>query len=151
MAARWLPERFTKFAVVGGGGVLLNSLVLYLLHQVLGMPVFLASAIAVEVAILNNYVWNDRWTFREQRPSRRRLAQFNVVSLGGLLITTGTVWLLATEHGVYFLVANLIGIGLATGWNFGVNVAWTWGHASHVELAHPLAQSRRASVVSTEV
>ncbi len=120
-------RRLGKFLLVGGTGVGVNTVVLFLLHQVAGLPVVAASALAVEVAIVSNYLLNDRWTFGHRRPSLRRFAQFNVVSLGGLLLTTTAVWVLTTALGIHYLVANLAGIGLATSWNFAANVYWTWG------------------------
>ena len=66
--ARWQPVllRFLKFALVGTVGVLVNSVVLIALHAYLGLALVPASAIAVEIAILQNFFWNNRWTFRER-------------------------------------------------------------------------------------
>ena len=126
---RALLARASKFLVVGGTGVLVNSLALLLLFQWAHLPLVVASALSVELGIVNNFYWNDRWTFRRTRLSLRRLAQFNLVSLGGLVITTGTLWILAGHLGLYYLAANLLGIVLATAWNFAVNSWWTWGGA----------------------
>ena len=49
--------------------------------------------------------------------------------LAGLGITTGTLWLLVRHLGCYYLTANLVGIALATAWNFVANSLWTWGGA----------------------
>lgn len=121
--------RVSKFVLVGGTGVLVNSLALLMLFQWAHLPLVVASALAAELGIVNNFYWNDRWTFRRTRLSLRRLAQFNLVSLGGLVITTGTLWILAGHLGLYYLAANLLGIVLATAWNFAVNSWWTWGGA----------------------
>jgi putative flippase GtrA len=147
-----LYGRLGKFLLVGGSGVAVNTAVLYLLHQIAGFPVILASALAVEVAIVNNFVLNDRWTFGHQRPALRRFAQFNVVSLGGLLLTTSAVWVLTTSFGVYYLAANLAGIALATAWNFAANVYWTWGAERRAARASDRRSLRPAAVAipSTE-
>jgi dolichol-phosphate mannosyltransferase len=118
--------RLTKFLVVGGTGVLVNSLALLLLFQWVRLPLVLGSILATELAIINNYFWNDRWTFRGTRPSLYRFARFNLVSLGGQIITTGTLWLLVSRLAIYYLVANLLGIALATIWNFGASLLWIW-------------------------
>lgn len=99
---------------------------LFLLYQLAGMPFVLASALSVELAIASNFVWNDRWTFQRTSRSLARFAKFNLVSLGGLLVTTGTAYLLVQQGGVHYLLANLAGIGLAALCNFVANVAWTW-------------------------
>jgi len=115
-----------RFLVVGASGVLVNSLALYALYQLLHVPLALASPLAVEVAIVNNFVWNDRWTFRRARPTLARFARFNVVSMLGMLITTITIWLLVHQIGLHYLLANLAGISLATACNFAINTEWTW-------------------------
>ncbi len=121
--------KVSKFLLVGGIGALVNSLALFLLFQRAHLPLVLASVLSAEVAIIHNFCWNDRWTFGRTRPSLRRFAKFNLVSLAGLVITTCTLWLLAGHLGVYYLAANLLGIALATAWNFALNVVWTWGGA----------------------
>jgi putative flippase GtrA len=119
--------KFIKFLLVGGLGVGVNSLALFVLHQLMRFPLVVASLVAVELAIVNNFFWNDRWTFGRKKHSFRRFFQFNLVSCGGLVITTGTLWVLVTHLAAPYLLANLVGIGLATCWNFGINLLWTWG------------------------
>ena len=119
--------KLSKFLLVGGTGALLNSLALLLLVQGVHLPLAAASALSVELSILHNFCWHDRWTFRRTHLSWSRFARFNLVSLAGLVLTTGTVWLLVRHLGLYYLAANLLGITLATSWNFVVNSRWTWG------------------------
>jgi putative flippase GtrA len=121
-----MQRALPRFLVVGSSGVLVNSMALFALYQLLGLPLLLASALAIELAIASNFVWNDRWTFGQQRPSLGRFARFNLVSLASLLITTTTMWLLVQRLGVHYLLANLAGITLATAWNFVINFEWTW-------------------------
>lgn len=122
-----LLAKLSKFSLVGGTGVIVNSLALFYLYDRVQLPLAVASAVAVEVAIANNFLLNDRWTFGVKVPRLARFAKFNAVSLGGLAITTATLWTLATYLGIYYLLANLVGIALATTWNFAVNLVWTWG------------------------
>jgi dolichol-phosphate mannosyltransferase len=119
-------SRLSRFVVVGGSGVLVNSCALFLLYQLVGLPLVVASALSVELAIAHNYVWNDGWTFGRTRRSLARFLKFNLVSLAGLLLTTTTAWLLVQQAGVNYLLANLAGIGLATMCNFVANAQWTW-------------------------
>ncbi len=116
----------SKYLVVGGTGAAVNSVGLVLLHQLLALPLVLASALAVEISIASNYFLNDRWTFGRRWPSWRRFLKFNLVSCGGLVITTVTLWALVTDLRSPYLLANLFGIVLATAWNFAINLLWTW-------------------------
>ena len=87
---------FIRFNVVGVVGFALQSGALFVLtHSAHPFGYLLATAAAVELAILNNFVWHQRWTWRD-RPSAtagetlRRLARFNLtngaVSLTGNLV-----------------------------------------------------------------
>ncbi len=129
-AARpWEPvvARMARFGAVGALGVVVNSLALFLAHGIAGLPLLVASPLAVEVAVLHNFAWNDRWTFRASGFSLRRLGKFNLTSLGGLAIASGVLYLLVAYAGVHYLLANLAGIALATLWNFTTSLLWTWG------------------------
>jgi dolichol-phosphate mannosyltransferase len=85
-----------KFNLVGVLGFALQSGALFLLtHIAYPINYLAATAVAVELAVLNNFVWHQRWTWND-RPSTtkketlRRLAKFNitagVVSIVGNLI-----------------------------------------------------------------
>ncbi|MBI4496564.1 MAG: GtrA family protein [Chloroflexi bacterium] len=132
---RAVGRKLLRFSVVGAVGVAVNTVALYIFYGLAGLPLIIAAALAIETAIIHNFWWNDSWTFGQGQRAGRwpRFLKFNAVSLGGLGIATGTLWLLVTLGGVYYLVANLAGVGLATLWNFGVNLAWTWGRRPEAE------------------
>src|SRR5437773_11430959 len=114
---RW--SQSGRFALVGGCGVLVNSLALFVLYGVAGLPFIVASAVSVEFAITNNFVWNDVWTFARCGGSALvRFARFNFVSLTGLLVTPSLASLLVHVVGVHYPLANLVGISLASLGNF---------------------------------
>jgi putative flippase GtrA len=115
-----------KFMVVGGSGAILNTAVLYVLYRWLQLPLVSASALAVELAVVNNYLLHDRWTFAARSRSVRRFAKFNLSSLGGLAVNVLAVWLLS-RIGLHFLVANLAGIAAAFAVNFALSATWVWG------------------------
>jgi putative flippase GtrA len=134
---------FIKFLIVGGVGYLVNQFMLFLLYDsplssILpakgtdfdliffthpDIRLLIASAIAVEASIVSNFFWHERWTFhdRDRRTSLPiRLGTFNFTSIGSPLISVATVNILAPNFGVNPYIANTIGIGLGTAWN------WTW-------------------------
>lgn len=132
-SAAWREwTRVFKFGIVGISGIVVNLGVLYLLVQYAGLNDLLASVIATELAILNNFVWNDLWTFRSvesrELPGRwQRLIAFNLVSAGGVVINFGIFYFLTRGFGIYYLLAQLIGILVAFAWNFLINRRLTWG------------------------
>jgi len=127
-ADRELASRLGKFLVVGGTGVVLNNAALYTFYQMLRLPLVVASALAVTLAIGNNYVLNDRWTFKHGRHAAplERFVRFSLVSLSGVTITSLILWALVTFLGVHYLLANVVGIAFGTASNFVANLNWTW-------------------------
>jgi dolichol-phosphate mannosyltransferase len=108
-----------------------NLAVLYFLVEFTQSDRMLASFIAIELAILNNFVWNDLWTFgsvEKQKLSSRwyRLLSFNLISAGGVAINLGVFYILTGRFTIYYLVSQLIGILMAFGWNFLINRRLTW-------------------------
>lgn len=124
-----MPGLALRFAVVGGGGVLVNTVVLFVLYHWAGLPLLVASAIAVELAVVHNYLLNDRWTFAVGTPSLRRFIKFNVSVLGGLGVNVLIVWSLV-RGGTHLLLANCLGIAAAFAVNFASSTGWVWGRRS---------------------
>ncbi len=123
--------RFLKFCLVGASGVLVNEGLLWILKGFAGLPLLLSSAISIEASIISNFILNDRFTFRDRRLSGTRsfvqhLYRFNMVSLAGLVINMGLLWLLTNVFGIYYLLSNIISIAVVTLWNYLVNRSWTW-------------------------
>jgi dolichol-phosphate mannosyltransferase len=135
VAAHPLVRRFGKFGIVGATGVAVNTAVLWLLTHGLTLHYLVASPIAIEVALCTNYVLNNNWTFMDLRAgfvSRSGLARYHAVALGGMLINIAILHSLVTWLGFPVITANLVGIGVATLWNFSLSVSWTWRPASLV-------------------
>jgi len=69
LAIRWL-----KFNFVGGVGIAVQLACLALLVSGLHMSYLPATAIAVEIAVLHNFVWHERFTWKD-RTGRGRIGQ----------------------------------------------------------------------------
>jgi putative flippase GtrA len=87
--------RFWRFNAVGVLGFALQLVVLALLVPA-GVHYLAATAIAVEAAILHNFLWHERWTWRDRPASRRgrlaRLVRFH--ALNGLVSVAGNLALM---------------------------------------------------------
>lgn len=120
--------RAAKFAAVGGSGILVNLMSLYLIVDGAGINYLLGGVIAIEISILWNFAFNDGWTFATMRnkPFKKRLVTFHAVSVGGMIINLVVLGILTTL-GVWYLLSELIGIFVAFAWNFVVNRRKTWG------------------------
>lgn len=132
---RFPMQRFVRFGLVGLSGVVVDMVVLYLLHSTLGLPLTRSKIFAAEIAILNNFIWNDAWTFADVSMLQKgwsarlkRLLKFNLVCLAGLVLN---VLLLNLLYNLVFgqrwaYLANLMAIAIVTFWNFWLNLKLSW-------------------------
>ena len=64
---RWVVfRRWLKFNSVGAIGIGVQLSVLTLLAGHLGLNYLLATALAVETAVLHNFVWHEKWTWADR-------------------------------------------------------------------------------------
>jgi putative flippase GtrA len=123
MLWRWL-----KFNSVGAIGVGVQLTVLTLLAGRLGFNYLTATALAVETAVLHNFVWHEKWTWADRletstwRGRLKRLLQFNLTTgavsiLGNLVFMRVFVGMLD----IHFLAANLMTIATCSILNFLVS------------------------------
>jgi dolichol-phosphate mannosyltransferase len=145
--------RFLRFCVVGLSGVVVNEGALWFFTAVGGLYYVYASLLAVELAIVNNFLLNDRWTFRErsrQQPGLRnyikRFWQFNLICGVGALLNVVVLWALTAFAGVYYLLSNLVGIGVSTLWNYGLNSMITWRAPAKHKGSEALIRKPRTSI-----
>lgn len=107
--------------VLGAATTLGGTALLY--HHVLFLPLWLASAIAIQTAIVVTFTVNSLVTWRDRRDGRklRRALTFEGVSLVGMGIQEAALLAGADLLHVFYLLALLVGIGLAAIWNYLVN------------------------------
>jgi putative flippase GtrA len=116
---------FIRFNVVGVFGFALQSAALFVLtHSAYPVGYLVATAAAVELAVLNNFVWHQRWTWKD-RPSAnpketlRRLAKFNItngaVSMIGNLVLMS---ILVGRLGLPIAGANVASVAACSVCNF---------------------------------
>jgi dolichol-phosphate mannosyltransferase len=131
-SAAWREwKRVFKFGIVGLTGIAVNLAVLNLL-LLAGIAGEISLVVAIAVAILNNFAWNDLWTFRDsamrvETSVWQRIWLFYTVSAGGAIINYGVALLLTHLLAMNISLADLIGILLGFSWNFLINRRITWG------------------------
>jgi len=118
--------RPVKFALVGVSGVLVNEGLLHLL-VLSGIPVFMASPIAIEFSILSNFTLNDLWTFRDRRVGKilARCLRYHLAVILGAVVNY-FILLLLVALGVHYLVANLAGIVAGFMANYVCSEVFVW-------------------------
>lgn len=119
-----LFRRFARFSIVGAGGIMVQTLALAALLRFSDIHYMLATAVAVELSVLNNFVWHRRWTWADRRASRAALALLRFNATTGAMSLAGNLILMFLLVGGLRLdprAANLIAIGLCSLVNFALS------------------------------
>lgn len=157
-----LPTTFVKFIIVGGVGFVINQFFLFLFYDaplfgflpdkhtaaslalltVGDLRLLIASILAVEVAIICQFNFHERWTFR-WRPHDgwigQRFLKYQLSSIVSPIIVVATVNLLTPVIRDYAggggiveplapYIANGIGVLLGFTWNWTLNAFIIWPH-----------------------
>lgn len=128
---RWIPTRFALFGAVGGLGVFVHMAVLAALFGTSLVSFTWGQAIATMVAMTFNFWLNNLLTYRDKKLSGAdglffgwlkfcatcAVGAFANVASASMLEAMGWTWWLAA----------LIGIALASVWNYALSSKFVWG------------------------
>lgn len=131
-----------KFSLVGVIGTTVDFLFYKFFINTFSLPPATSKGISTEIAIINNFILNNYWTFKYRKTKTsvwQKLGIFNLVSLGGLVISVLIVKYLHLTYGDGFI--NIFGYPVAYNnfyffatippvmiWNFTINHLITWKH-----------------------
>ena len=122
MRATWI--HWLKFNAVGGMGIGVQLIVLTVLKSGLHVDYLLATALAVEAAVVHNFVWHERftWVERQSKNVAVRFLKFNLTA--GAFSIAGNILLMALFVDLArmnYLPANLATIAVCSICNFAVS------------------------------
>ena len=141
---RIIPTRFALFGTVGALGVLVQFAMLWLMlsvilrerfvygHWVVGETTFtIANTLAAVVAMTFNFVLNNELTYADKRlrgmfPLIKGWAKFALTCSVGILANIASADALKNAH-VNDVIAVLVGIVIASVWNFALSSKFVWG------------------------
>jgi len=118
-------ESIVKFLIVGAAGFVLETAVLFIFHGVMGVNLFISKALAVESAIIMVFYLNDGFTFKQFKSKTYALLRTNIVRSGGILLSFTGLYL-GVSMGIHYLLANILGVIMATGFNYYFERIVTW-------------------------
>lgn len=133
-------KTLVKFGLVGFVGTVVDFAFYKIFINSFGVPPATAKGFSTEIAIINNFILNNYWTFRYRKTKTniwQKFGLFNLVSLGGLVIGVLIVKFLHATYGNGFV--NVFGRPVAFNnfyffatippvmlWNFTINHFITW-------------------------
>lgn len=125
---------FIKFVVVGATGFVLDFFLSYIFIDVVHWPVWVATAISTESAIISNFLMNNFWSFSHKRIKGRKrvyakgFIKFNAIGLGSVVIQSTGMQILASifgrEYWYIFKVFIIIFIIIPYSYFFYNKIVW---------------------------
>jgi dolichol-phosphate mannosyltransferase len=132
---RWFDpfiQKFLKFGIVGGFGFVVNTLGAKIFKSLLITPESnisllngICNAMAAELAIISNFIWNNVWTFASEKITSvsqiiTKFITFNLSSLiTGVVIPSVVIGLLTSIFGDKLFLYQVIAI-------FGLTIPLNW-------------------------
>jgi putative flippase GtrA len=108
--------RWLKFNAVGAIGVIVQLMVLAVFRSWLKLDYLPATALAVELTVIHNFLWHERFTWPDRPSVRRmqwfaRMIKFNVSN--GAISLVGNIFLMSLLVGELkfnYLASNMVAI-----------------------------------------
>ena len=130
--------RWAKFNAVGVMGMAVQLGALAVLNKLWRGHYLLASALALEITLLHNFVWHVRYTWRDRRADGSRLGQLmrfqlsnGMVSMIGNLVL---MRLLVQEARMPVLAANAVAIVCCSVANYCLGDRWAFAKGREAAL-----------------
>lgn len=129
LIGRIVPIRFVMFLAIGATGVLTHLAALWTGLNVMHLSFPAAQAAATLVAMVGNFVLNNRLTYRDRRLTGWKflsgLVSFCLICGVGAVANVGVASVLFADHALWWL-AGLAGAAMSVVWNYAVTSALTW-------------------------
>lgn len=128
---RWLPVRFALFGVVGGLGMFVHMAVLAMLYWPEEIGFGWAQAIATMVAMTFNFWLNNLLTYRDKKLGGASALftgwlKFCAACAVGAFANVAVATVL-NEQGLVWWAAALVGVAIASVWNYALSSKFVWG------------------------
>jgi putative flippase GtrA len=135
--------RWGKFNLVGAMGIVVQLAALALFNRWMAGRYLYASAAAIEITLLHNFLWHWHYTWRDRRDSgtaTRRLMRFHLSSgLISMLGNLALMQLLVHEAHLPLLISNLVAILCCSMANFCLGNNWAF---AQVRKTDPSRESK---------
>jgi putative flippase GtrA len=121
--------RLTRFVTVGASGLLVNSALLFLATDIVGIHYLVSAALATQGSTLWNFAFTEGWVFPDRaqsRPRLPRLAKFFLMNNAAYLLRGPILFTFTSILGLHYLLSNLLSIGILTLVRFTLSSLWIW-------------------------
>ena len=105
-----LIKQIFKFTIVGGIATLIDFIFLYIFREILNLDVILSNTLSFTISVIYNYIASIKWVFdvNKNKNSKIQFILFVILSIIGLLINNGILYLLTYLIGIYYLLSKIM-------------------------------------------
>lgn len=127
-----LARRLRRFVAVGVFTAGVQTVLLWLFVDSVGLNYLLGAVIAIELTIVLSYVLNNAWTFQASQNTGLAaylvgMAKTNLVRGTAIPIQLAVLFGLVEWANTMYLIANGVSIFISGLYRYILDARWTWG------------------------
>lgn len=111
-------KSLSKFTIVGVVNTLIDFSVFYVLHDIFGAYFIFAHIAAFFVALVNSFIFNALWTFKNLKRDQllKQVFSFVIIGLIGLGLSTVSIYVASMYISIY--PAKILAMLVSFVWNY---------------------------------
>lgn len=120
MKNKKLLTQIFKFIIVGGIATVIDYIIFFIMHDILHIGTLVSNIMSFSISVIYNYIASVKWVFDvdKDKDKKQQFIIFIVLSVIGLGINTGIVYLLIDVLKVYSLISKVVATGIVMVFNF---------------------------------
>ena len=113
-----LIKQIIKFVIVGGIATLIDFVCLYIFKEFLNLNIILSNTLSFTISVIYNYIASIKWVFDVNKNSKFQFIIFVILSVIGLLINNGILYLFTSYTEFYYLLSKVFATLVVMIYNF---------------------------------
>ena len=115
-----LLMQIIKFVIVGGISTIIDYIIFFILHDILKWNTIISNVLGFTVSVIYNYIASIKWVFdvNKDNDQKKQFIIFITLSVIGLIINTGIVYVCVDIIKLYSLIGKVIATAIVMVFNF---------------------------------
>ena len=113
-----LIKQILRFNIVGGIATVIDFVCLYIFKEFLNLNIILSNTLSFTISVIYNYIASIKWVFDVNKNSKFQFIIFVILSVIGLLINNGILYLFTSYTEVYYLLSKVFATLVVMIYNF---------------------------------
>ncbi len=122
-----------SYLIVGGGATVVEWAGFWFFHEFCGIQYLAATVIAIVISTFSNWLFGRLLTFRDAQKGNilLEIAKIYAVSIVGLLMNLGLMWLMVEQLAIWEMAAKMIATAIVFAYNYLVRVLFVYRRGSY--------------------